>query len=46
MRQEMSSKERAYLRARTELRDPRNLAWNGIPSAEDAIIALERLSER
>lgn len=45
MRQEMSSKERSYLRARSELRDPRHPAWNGIPNAEDAIIALERLSE-
>ncbi len=45
MRQEMSSKERGYLRARSELRDPRHPAWSGIPNAEDAIIALERLSE-
>lgn len=45
MRQEMSSNERKYLRARSELRDPRHPAWSGIPNAEDAIIALERLSE-
>lgn len=45
MSQEMSSKERGYLRARSELRDPRHPAWSGIPNAEDAIIALERLSE-
>lgn len=45
MRQEMSSKERKYLRARSELRDPRHPAWNGIANAEDGIIALERLSE-
>jgi hypothetical protein len=45
MRQEMSSKERGYLRARSELRDPRHPVWIGIQSAEDAIIALERLSE-
>lgn len=45
MRQAMSSKEPSYLRVRSELRDPRHLAWNGIPNAEDAIIALERLSE-
>lgn len=45
MRQEMSSNERGYLRARSELRDPRHPAWSGITNAEDAIIALERLSE-
>lgn len=45
MRQEMSPSERKYLRARSELRDPRHAAWNGIPNAEDAVIALERLSE-
>jgi hypothetical protein len=45
MRREMTSKERGYLRARSELRDPRHPAWSGIPNAEDAIIALERLSE-
>lgn len=44
MRMEMSSKEQGYLRARSELRDPRHPAWSGIPNAEDAIIALERLS--
>jgi len=44
MRQEMSSNERKYLRARSELRDPRHPGWNGIPNAENAIIALERLS--
>lgn len=45
MRQEMSPSERKYLRARSELRDPRHPAWNGIQNAEDAIIALERLSD-
>lgn len=45
MRQEMSSKERGYLRARSELRNPSHPAWNGIANSEDAIIALERLSE-
>jgi hypothetical protein len=45
LRQEMSSRERGYLRARSELRNPRHPAWSGIPNAEDAIIALERLSE-
>lgn len=45
MRAEMSSKERGYLRDRSELRDARHPAWNGIVNAEDAIIALERLSE-
>lgn len=44
MRAEMSSKELKYLGARSELRDPGRPAWNGIPNAEDAIIALERLS--
>lgn len=45
MRQEMSPNERKYLRARSELRDDRHPAWSGIPSAENAIIALERLAE-
>ncbi len=45
MRQEMSPSERKYLRARSELRDDRHPAWSGIVSAENAIIALERLSE-
>jgi hypothetical protein len=42
----MSSNERRHLRVRSELRDSRHPAWNGIPNAEDASIALERLSER
>jgi hypothetical protein len=45
MHPEMSRSERRYLRARSELRDPRHAAWSGIANAEDAIIALERLSE-
>lgn len=45
MRQEMSSNERRYLRARSELRDDRHPAWSGVVTAENAIIALERLSE-
>jgi hypothetical protein len=44
IRGEMRRGERKYLQARSELRDPRHVAWNGIASAEDAIIALERLS--
>lgn len=45
VRAEMSRGERKYLRARSELRDPGHVAWNGVTDAEDAIIALERLSE-
>jgi hypothetical protein len=45
MRQEMSSNERRYLRARSELRDVRHPAWSGIRNPENAIIALERLAE-
>lgn len=45
MRQEMSSNERKYLRARSEMRDDRHPAWSGIPDAENGIIALERLAE-
>jgi len=45
MRQEMSPNERKYLRARSELRSDRHPAWRGILGSQDAIIALERLSE-
>jgi hypothetical protein len=45
MHAEMSRSERKYLRARSELRDPGHAAWSGIANSEDAIIALERLSE-
>jgi len=45
MRQEMSPNERKYLRARSELRSDRHPAWRGILNSQDAIIALERLSE-
>ena len=45
MRQEMSPNERKYLRARSELRSDRHPAWHGILNSQDAIIALERLSE-
>lgn len=44
MRQEMSQSERKYLRARSELRNVTHPAWRGIPNAEDAVIALDRLS--
>lgn len=45
MRQGMSSNERKYLRARSELRSDQHSAWRGTLNAQDAIIALERLSE-
>lgn len=44
MRAQMSRSERKYLRTRSELRDPRHPAWRDIPNADDAIIALDRLS--
>lgn len=45
MAAEMRRGERKYLRARGELLDPGHAAWAGIPNAEDAIIALERLAD-
>ncbi len=45
MRRQIRPGERQHLRARSELRDRRHAAWIGIANAEDAIIALERLSE-
>lgn len=45
MRSEMRRTERTYLRARSELRGAGHAAWSGIPNAEDAIIALERLAQ-
>jgi len=45
VRREMSPNERKYLRARSELRNQHHPAWRGILGSQDAIIALERLSE-
>lgn len=44
-RAELSPKERAYLRARTELLNPEHAAWRGIRGAQDGLLALEVMGE-
>lgn len=45
LRMETRPSERAWLRRRDELRDPRHPVWRATPGAEDARIAFEILSE-
>jgi predicted nucleotidyltransferase len=44
MREELSSRERGYLRRLSALTDPGHEAWVGIPAAADGRVALARLS--
>lgn len=45
LRDELTGKERAYLRAHPDLLSLQHPAWRGIPAAEDAVLALEILAE-
>lgn len=45
LRDELTRKERTYLRAHADMLSLQHPAWRGIPGSEDAVLALEILAE-